>query len=226
MVHEQQPMPPTVLEAMKRHTREALRKLAELEMAFLQTVGEPTPSLPEYKAAECKEWTLDNVHEKSPLLNRVCQPLRFSTRQGSIGEVYVFSNPAFERHTYKIGLTEHGVLPRARQLYTTGVPMPFHVEKSWQTRACRAFESRMHLIFKNVRKNGKREFFDAPLQLLIEVGDIVAQAIEEYYHAHQGLMQGKSSCVCRHLLVAHTIHLLLRRCTTLKEAKARSPYGT
>ncbi len=75
---------------------------------------------------------------------------------------------------HKIGYSEKDPNKRAKQLSgNSAVPLPFVVKKSWYTNHVKFFEQIMHLLFTKARVNKKREFFEAPLEMIIRVGDAV-----------------------------------------------------
>jgi hypothetical protein len=99
--------------------------------------------------------------------------------------VYVLSNPAMEG-LVKIGkTTQSDIANRMRQLYTTGVPLPFECEYACRVDDCSKVEKAFHLAFGNSRINSSREFFQIEpervisiLQLL-SVEDVTPQ-VEDY----------------------------------------------
>ncbi|CAF1322250.1 unnamed protein product [Adineta steineri] len=95
-----------------------------------------------------------------------------------MGTVYVLKNNAFQDNIYKIGRTDVKLESRMKQLYTTGVPLAFEKEQNWSTSQSRTFESLMHSIFMRVRVNRRREFFNAPLPLIKEVGNRVKDVVD------------------------------------------------
>lgn len=73
--------------------------------------------------------------------------------------VYVLTNPAMPG-LVKIGRTDTGdPEDRAKQLYTTGVPVPFDVEYAGRVEDPAAVERALHRAFDPDRVNPKREFF-------------------------------------------------------------------
>lgn len=100
--------------------------------------------------------------------------------RGKVGHVYVMTNEYYEASTvYKIGETQFSAEERAKQLSTTGVAKPLQVKQSWATPDTIKFEKGlMHRLFDPVRVNHSREFFQAPLPLIIQVGDIVKDIIQ------------------------------------------------
>lgn len=118
--------------------------------------------------------SLTDIHTLHPCLTPL--PTAWVKQYNNItisrpGSVYVMTNPSFRHDLFKIGLTTRPLENRAKQLYTTGVPQPFDIKHHWATDNCRIFESLMHKLFADVRENKKREFFQADLELIIEVGN-------------------------------------------------------
>jgi hypothetical protein len=74
------------------------------------------------------------------------------------GFVYILSNPSMPG-LVKIGRTTRSVEGRANELYQTGVPTPFVVERQVLTPDCEALESEVHNALADCRVNGSREFF-------------------------------------------------------------------
>ena len=73
--------------------------------------------------------------------------------------VYVLTNPAMIG-LVKIGrTTQKDIGDRMRQLYTTGVPLPFECEYACRVDDCSKVEKAFHLAFGNTRINSSREFF-------------------------------------------------------------------
>jgi hypothetical protein len=83
-------------------------------------------------------------------------------------ELYVLSNPSFP-NLYKVGWTEGDAEVRAEQLFTTGVPTPFHVERRWKLNNARGFEKHIHSLLDEYRNNPRREFFVIDKGELIEI---------------------------------------------------------
>ena len=61
----------------------------------------------------------------------------------------------------KIGLTKHTPQKRAAELYSTGVPVQFELEKCWRVphAELKRAERDIHEILSDYRINNKREFF-------------------------------------------------------------------
>lgn len=88
--------------------------------------------------------------------------------------VYVLSNPAMPG-LVKIGKTsQKDIAERMRQLYTTGVPLPFECEYACRVNDCGKVESAFHLAFGNTRINSNREFFQIEPERVIAVLKLVA----------------------------------------------------
>lgn len=99
----------------------------------------------------------------------------------SVQIVYVLTNPAMPG-IVKIGkTTQLEVEERMKQLYSTGVPVPFNCAFACRVKDAMAVEKALHLAFGMTRINPNREFFKleperviAVLQLL-KVDDITQQ---------------------------------------------------
>jgi hypothetical protein len=81
-----------------------------------------------------------------------------------LGFVYCMSNPSMPGllKIGKVSLTKKGYRTpntRARELYDTGVPLPFIVEFVIKTYECEKLEKQIHKIYDKCRINAKREFF-------------------------------------------------------------------
>ena len=71
----------------------------------------------------------------------------------------------------KIGLTSNVPSKRASELYTTGVPTPFEVERAWKVPGSElsAIESEIHSLLQRYRYNHQREFFELEQDEAIDV---------------------------------------------------------
>lgn len=81
--------------------------------------------------------------------------------ENEIGYVYVLTNPAMPG-LVKIGMTTRDVLKdRLRELYSTGVPLPFECYYACRVSAgdCENIEKSLHQAFAPDRINPGREFF-------------------------------------------------------------------
>ena len=88
--------------------------------------------------------------------------------------VYVLTNPAMPG-LVKIGRTnQKDIADRMKQLYTTGVPLPFGCEYACQVDNCTKVESAFHLAFGNSRINSSREFFQIEPERVIATLKLVS----------------------------------------------------
>ncbi|UJR38455.1 hypothetical protein I4U23_031123 [Adineta vaga] len=129
-----------------------------------------------------EQWTLSNIHTYN---QEILSPIpkvytNISTNYVCHGEVYVLSNKDMP-YVYKIGYTTIGVKRRAGQLYTTGVPSRFIIEKVFTCYNCKLFEQWMHKLFLKHRTNTGREFFRVPLKIIIDVGNILDTIMKEKF---------------------------------------------
>lgn len=75
------------------------------------------------------------------------------------GNIYVLTNPCMPG-LVKIGKTKRtDVNDRMKELFSTGVPMPFDCEYSCMVNDCDEVEKALHEAFGCVRVNNNREFF-------------------------------------------------------------------
>ncbi len=95
--------------------------------------------------------------------------------------IYVLTNPAMPG-LVKIGkTTQLEVDGRMRQLYSTGVPVPFDCAFACQVKDAAEVEKALHYAFGNTRINPNREFFkieaDRVISVLklLKIDDITAQ---------------------------------------------------
>ena len=90
--------------------------------------------------------------------------------------VYVLTNPAMPG-LVKIGKTaQKDIADRMRQLYTTGVPLPFECEYACKVDDCAKVESAFHLAFGNTRINSSREFFKIEPERVIAILKLISVA--------------------------------------------------
>ena len=83
--------------------------------------------------------------------------------------VYVLTNPAMPG-LVKIGKTSHlETEARMRQLYGTGVPLPFDCAFACQVKDAHEVERALHFAFGNTRVNPNREFFKIEAERVISV---------------------------------------------------------
>lgn len=87
------------------------------------------------------------------------------------GIVYVLSNRVMPG-LVKIGMTTRSEIDaRLRELYTTGVPVPFDVEYACEVNAsdCAKIERALHTAFEPQRINANREFFQIKKEQAIAI---------------------------------------------------------
>ena len=83
--------------------------------------------------------------------------------------VYVLTNPAMAG-LVKIGkTTQLEVDERMKQLYGTGVPVPFDCAFACQVKDATEVEKALHFAFGNARINPNREFFKIEAERVIAV---------------------------------------------------------
>lgn len=83
--------------------------------------------------------------------------------------VYVLTNPAMPG-LVKIGKTINSEIDiRMRQLYGTGVPVPFDCAFACQVKDAHEVERALHFAFGNIRINPNREFFKIEAERVISV---------------------------------------------------------
>ncbi len=83
--------------------------------------------------------------------------------------VYALTNPSMPG-LVKIGKTTQAVISsRMRQLYSTGVPVPFECIYAVQVDACTKVESSLHVAFGPYRINPSREFFKIEPEQVISI---------------------------------------------------------
>jgi hypothetical protein len=100
--------------------------------------------------------------------------------------IYVLSNPAMPG-LYKIGMTDKDDLTvRMKELYTTGVPLPFDCVYACIVEDNAETEKAMHSKFAKQRVNPRREFFKLKALRIVkaikpfEVSDITPSFREDF----------------------------------------------
>jgi len=78
------------------------------------------------------------------------------------GYVYILSNESLK--DLKIGYTQNSPYDRSFDLFTTGVPTPFFVEKYWFVEDAMLCEELIHTRLTRFRTNESREFFRVDLE--------------------------------------------------------------
>lgn len=95
------------------------------------------------------------------------------------GFVYVLSNPAMPG-LVKIG-SSHSPEERVKQLYDTGVPLPFKIDGSIKCRDrhhAYEVERKVHTLLNEHRLTPAREFFQLPVSIAVWM--VYKTAMEEY----------------------------------------------
>lgn len=95
-------------------------------------------------------------------------------KDNQMGIVYVLSNRSMPG-LVKIGMTtRHELDVRLKELYTTGVPVPFDVEYACEVKACNCakLEKALHTAFEPNRLNVNREFFQIKKEQAIAILEI------------------------------------------------------
>ncbi|MGN1281272.1 MAG: GIY-YIG nuclease family protein, partial [Succinivibrio sp.] len=83
------------------------------------------------------------------------------------GIIYILSNEAMPE-LIKIGKTTRDDIDRRmKELYSTGVPLPFKCEYACKVKDCNSTESALHQAFCTDRINPQREFFRVKLNRVI-----------------------------------------------------------
>lgn len=98
-------------------------------------------------------------------------------KDNHIGIVYVLSNRVMPG-LVKIGMTTRPELDtRLKELYTTGVPVPFDVEYACEVKAsdCNKIEKALHTAFDPQRVNINREFFQIKKEQAIAILELFNQ---------------------------------------------------
>ncbi len=96
------------------------------------------------------------------------------------GYVYVLSN-RYMPGIVKIGMTTRGdVNARARELYSTGVPVAFDVEYACMVSLadCAKIETALHRAFAPQRVNTQREFFEIKASQVIAILELFDNKVE------------------------------------------------
>ena len=89
------------------------------------------------------------------------------------GIVYVLSNEAMPG-LVKIGRTNRADLEvRLKELYTTGVPLPFKCEYACKVADYKSVEDALHQAFSTDRVNPQREFFKVSLDRIIPILELL-----------------------------------------------------
>jgi hypothetical protein len=84
------------------------------------------------------------------------------------GIVYILTNPAMPG-LVKIGQTTKEIDERLRELYKTGVPLPFECLYACEVDDCELVETSLHKAFYPNRINPQREFFEIDPEQAISI---------------------------------------------------------
>ena len=112
----------------------------------------------------------------SYLSNANNQNLKYNNTTMEYGIVYLLTNPVMPG-LVKIGMTtQEDIERRMRELYTTGVPVPFECQFACKVKKadCAKIEKALHTAFAPQRINANREFFRIQVEQ--------AKAILELFH--------------------------------------------
>ena len=88
-------------------------------------------------------------------------------------------NPSFKETTFKVGRTQRDPVVRAKELSRpSGVPSEFEVVHSVFVSDCGKVERHLHERLLGYRINENREFFAAPIELLVSYLNDVIDELE------------------------------------------------
>ena len=87
--------------------------------------------------------------------------------------VYVLTNEAMPGFV-KVGTTRVSVTERLKQLYTSGVPVPFECYYAGVVEHAKNVERRIHRAFDKFRVNKNREFFEIEPEAIADIIRMVA----------------------------------------------------
>ena len=88
------------------------------------------------------------------------------------GIIYILTNEAMPG-LVKIGKTENSIEQRMKELYKTGVPVPFECFHASVVENIQDVEQRIHRAFDKFRVNKNREFFEIPPENILEILEMV-----------------------------------------------------
>lgn len=119
----------------------------------------------------------------------------------NFGIIYILSNPSMPG-IVKIGFTyRESIEVRMRELYSTGVPVPFECECAYKVENCELLERALHKAFNPYRVNQNREFFNIePYQAeaiiqLFNKEEITNQVNKELSSEHINKERVSSKCI-------------------------------
>jgi hypothetical protein len=96
------------------------------------------------------------------------------------GYIYCLSNKVFP-NLLKIGKTKNDPIIRIKQLYTTGVPLPFTLEFAKKVKNHHLAEKNIHILFKDYRYTHNREFFEITKEIVFKEFEKIDGEYYEYY---------------------------------------------
>ncbi|MGG7649285.1 GIY-YIG nuclease family protein [Pseudomonas sp. ES4] len=113
------------------------------------------------------------------------------------GFIYLLSNLAIPHHV-KIGQSRISPFDRAENLYTTGVPEPFKVERAWYVENPYSVEQEVHALLANTRSSGgNREFFEVSIaEAISNIEDVVStKLVQEVYFSSESSLAKLNSAL-------------------------------
>ena len=94
------------------------------------------------------------------------------------GYIYIMRSPLHTKNVFKVGTTQRNTDIRAAELSrSTGVPGRLYVMHEWAVGDCFSVERQIHENLAQFRVDPRREFFEAPLKLILSE---VEKVIKEY----------------------------------------------
>lgn len=103
------------------------------------------------------------------------------------GYVYILSNESLK--DLKIGYTQNSPYDRSFDLFTTGVPTPFFVEKYWFVEDAMLCEELIHTRLTRFRTNESREFFRVDLEKAVMASMQAMDELRERLWAKNAIRQ-------------------------------------
>lgn len=103
------------------------------------------------------------------------------------GYVYILSNESLK--DLKIGYTQNSPYDRSFDLFTTGVPTPFFVEKYWFVEDAMLCEELIHTRLTRFRTNESREFFRVDLEKAVMASMQAMDELRERLWAKNAIKQ-------------------------------------
>ena len=117
---------------------------------------------------------------------------------GTLGYVYILTNPSFKEDWVKIGKSSRPVDVRSKELDNTAVPLPFEIYATMQTSKYNEVEKMVHKMIDrltDLRIRQNREFFNVPPQVALDILRDIANAIDDavvtLYRDNQPISEGE-----------------------------------